>query len=197
MFRHFSTIFAQHQFSGPFWGALRKVFCKRSAEFPRGEAFLLAVGAFLLTVELLCLQSIEVPFLTHFPTVSKKASTVHKKAKTVSKKAKAPSKKDPQHNCTQKGSTVSRKLPTVSKKSRIHFPEFSGISLETRGFGIHKSCFRGKMKLICWAVVRNYHSNQNLYRPTKNSSGFFWTQVRFTVADLSGKHSGMKKEHKD
>ena len=32
-----------------------------------GEAFLLAVGAFLLTVELLCLQSIEVPIRLTFP----------------------------------------------------------------------------------------------------------------------------------
>ena len=54
------------------------------------------------TVELLCLQSIEVPFWTHFPTVSKKASAVSQKAKAVIRKAKAVSKKAPRHNCKQK-----------------------------------------------------------------------------------------------
>ena len=55
-------------------------FCFLSAGQPpcqKGEAFLLAVGAFLLTVKLLCLQSL-----------NRKAKTVSKKAETVSKKAK-------------------------------------------------------------------------------------------------------------
>ena len=37
-----------------------------------GEVFLLTVGAFLLTVKLLCLQSLRALIRTHFPAVSKK-----------------------------------------------------------------------------------------------------------------------------
>ena len=38
--------------------------------------------------------------------------------------------------------------------SLIGNPEFPGISLE-RAFGVPKSHFRGKMKLVCWAAVSN------------------------------------------
>ena len=41
-----------------------------------GEPFLLAVGAFYLTVELLVLQSVEVLLRHTFPTVGKKARIV-------------------------------------------------------------------------------------------------------------------------
>ena len=52
------------------------------------EAFLLTVGAFLLTVKLLCLQSLKALIRwMHFPTVSTEAPTVSNKAKTVSKRA--------------------------------------------------------------------------------------------------------------
>ena len=40
----------------------------------------------------------------------------------------------------------------LKKKETLNFPEFSGISLE-RGIGVHKSRFRGKTKLICWAAL--------------------------------------------
>ena len=53
--------------------------------------FLLTVGAFLLTVELLCLQSIKVLLRGTFP-LSQKPPTVRKQAPIVSKKA-------PKHNC--------------------------------------------------------------------------------------------------
>ena len=64
-----------------------------------GEAFLLTVGAFLLTVKLLCLQSLKAHNLRHFPTVSRKAPAVSKEAKTVSKKAPTVSKKAKIVNC--------------------------------------------------------------------------------------------------
>ena len=61
----------------------------------RGEAFLLTVGAFLLTVKLLCLQSLRplLDALSHCkqknaPIVSGNAKAVIKKAPTVSKEAK-------------------------------------------------------------------------------------------------------------
>ena len=65
----------------------------------RGEAFLLTVGVFLLTVKLLCLQSLKGSCWTRFPTVSKKAPTASKEAKAVSKKAKIVSKKAKIVNC--------------------------------------------------------------------------------------------------
>ena len=64
-----------------------------------GEAFLLTVGACLLTVKLLCLQSLKALIRRTFPTVSKKAPTVSKEAKTVSKKAPIVSKKAKIVNC--------------------------------------------------------------------------------------------------
>ena len=51
----------------------------------KGKAFLLTDGAFLLTVKLLCLQSLEALIR---PTVSKEAPTVSTKAKAISRKAK-------------------------------------------------------------------------------------------------------------
>ena len=56
-----------------------------------GEAFLLTVGAFLLTAELLYLQSIEVLFGHTLPidNVSKRAPIVSRRAPTVSKKLKS------------------------------------------------------------------------------------------------------------
>ena len=61
---------------------LRSLECKRepnanasflgSEDFFQGEAFLLTVGAFLLTVKLLCLQSLKALIKHTFPTVSKK-----------------------------------------------------------------------------------------------------------------------------
>ena len=57
------------------------------------EAFLLTVGAFLLTVELLCLQSVELLLRHSFPTVSKEAQLQVNKAKIVSEEAQTVSKK--------------------------------------------------------------------------------------------------------
>ena len=62
-----------------------------------GEALLLTVGAFLLTVKLLRLQSLKAP--TRFPIVSKEAPIVSKKAKIVSQKAPTVSKKAKTVNC--------------------------------------------------------------------------------------------------
>ena len=67
-----------------------------------GEACLLTVGAFSLTVKLLCLQSLKALIRRTFPTVSKKAPTVSKKAKIVSKKAPTVSKKAKIVNCKKK-----------------------------------------------------------------------------------------------
>ena len=44
-----------------------------------GEAFLLTVGVLLLTVKLLCLQSLKVLIRRTFPLKAKKAPTVSKK----------------------------------------------------------------------------------------------------------------------
>ena len=83
-----------------------------------GEALVLTVGA-LLTVELLCLQSVEVPveaLLRHTSHCQQRSSIVSKAARIVSKKAQIVSRKAPKHNCKQKCAAVSRKLPIVSKK---------------------------------------------------------------------------------
>ena len=82
-------------------------FAQNQAGSRMREAFLLTVGAFLLTVELLCLQSVEVLVRHSFLL----------RSSTVSKKARAVSKKAPKHNCKQKTSALSRKLPTVSNKA--------------------------------------------------------------------------------
>ena len=80
--------------------------CK-SKSFNRGSFFTYSC-IFLLTVELLCLQSLE-ERLRHFPT-KQKSSNCKQKPQIVIRKA-------PKHNCTQKSSAVSRKLPIVSKKA--------------------------------------------------------------------------------
>ena len=80
----------------------------------RGEAFLLTDGVFLLTVELLCSQSIEVLLRRkRAPTVSKRAPTEIKKQKENS----TCKYKTKQRNYKQGSSIVSRKLPIVSKKA--------------------------------------------------------------------------------
>ena len=54
----------------------------------KGKFLLLTVGAILLTVELLCLQSIKVPLRHTFPFVSKEAQLRARKARTVSETKK-------------------------------------------------------------------------------------------------------------
>ena len=67
---------------------------------------------FLLTVELLCLQSVQVLIRrTYFPSVCKNASIVSKEAPAVSKKAQ---KRLPH-------TAVSKELPTVSKRDASSF----------------------------------------------------------------------------
>ena len=90
-----------------------------------GEAFLLTVGAFLVTVQLLCLQSLRplLDALSHckqksFPTVSKKAEIVSKKAPIVSKKAKVVN--------SNPGRTYIRPPPLPPFLAKRHFPVEGG-----------------------------------------------------------------------
>ena len=106
-----------------------------------------ATGACLLSVELLCLQSIEVLVRRTFPLQAKKlncrqrAPTVSKEAPTVGKKAPIVSKGLQKHNCKQRSSTVRRKLPTFADfyfraagffrgSCRRFFPHFCGKSAQ-------------------------------------------------------------------
>ena len=77
---------------------------------------LLTVGAFLLTVKLLCLQFLR-RLLDALSHDKQKNSILSTKPQNVSEKAPIVSKKAKTVSCKYKSSTASRKLPIVSKKA--------------------------------------------------------------------------------